>query len=80
MKNPITVILVLIAATFLWLHHIGAPADMTCPPPDHFIGYWSFGGTPSQPSGVNWALNPEVHWLGWTEVGLCGQSVNVKAG
>jgi hypothetical protein len=67
-------------------HHIGAPAlHVTCPAPDHLVTSWYKDGSPElapeAPKGDPVASFPdEVHWLGWTELGGCGESVQARLG
>jgi len=62
-------------------HHIGAPPpDVTCQPPDHLVTSWYHGSTAAVTGPGGGTPAGEVHWLGWTEVGGCGESVTVQVG
>jgi hypothetical protein len=61
-------------------YHLGAPAlpVMNCPSPSVLLGHWFRDGDPQLKA---FAGDPEsVHWLGWTEVGGCGMTVNFGVG
>ena len=66
-------------------YHVGAPPlPVTCVAPDHVSRWWvpdsqlwRVYGT--RPGPVTPGADT-VRWLGWTEIGGCGQSLTITAG
>lgn len=63
-------------------YHLGAPLlRITCVPPDHPVTSWVPDSDLSRITGPGSSTPANtVHWLGWTEVGGCGESITITTG
>jgi hypothetical protein len=62
-------------------HHIGAPPlHITCVAPDHVVTSWVPDSQMGRVTAGGGQPGNTVKYLGWTEIGGCGQSLVLKVG
>ena len=61
--------------------HLLAPAlHLNCVPPDHPVTSWIPDSQLARAEAGGKPPGNTVEWLGWTEIGGCGESLTIKAG